>query len=90
MTSGGPAILSPEQAGAPELDDHEQAERQKGEHGAFSGQPETHTFAGFLFDLDGTLLNTTDAVTQHWNKSVLPLLSDHHPASTRSRLNSDH
>ena len=31
---------------------------------------ESHAFAGFLFDLDGTIIDTTDAVTKHWKKSV--------------------
>lgn len=37
---------------------------------SFTGQPESHAFAGFLFDLDGTIINTTAAVTKHWQKSV--------------------
>ncbi|KAL9074602.1 MAG: hypothetical protein Q9161_002195 [Pseudevernia consocians] len=37
-------------------------------NGSFTGRPETHAFAGFLFDLDGTIINTTDAITQHWQK----------------------
>lgn len=39
-------------------------------NGSFTGQLQSHTFAGFLFDLDGTIINTTDAVTKHWHKSV--------------------
>ena len=38
--------------------------------GSFTGQQQTHTFAGFLFDLDGTIIDTTEAVTRHWEKSV--------------------
>ncbi len=37
---------------------------------AFSGEPESHAFAGLLFDLDGTIINTTGAITKHWKKSV--------------------
>ena len=44
-------------------------------NGSFTGPPESHAFAGFLFDLDGTIINTTDAITQHWQKSVDSLLS---------------
>lgn len=40
------------------------------DHGAFNGQTESHAFAGFLFDLDGTIINTTEAVTKHWEKLV--------------------
>lgn len=38
--------------------------------GGFSHSRESHVFAGFLFDLDGTIINSTDAVTKHWEKSV--------------------
>lgn len=38
------------------------------EQESFSGKAERHTFAGFLFDLDGTIINTTEAITKHWNK----------------------
>ena len=39
-------------------------------HGVFNGQIEDHSFDGFLFDLDGTIINTTEAITKHWEKSV--------------------
>ena len=42
--------------------------------GDFRGKTEVHTFAGFLFDLDGTLIDTTDAITKHWEKYVHVLL----------------
>jgi hypothetical protein len=35
---------------------------------AFNGQPETHTFAGALFDMDGTIVDSTDAIIKHWHK----------------------
>ncbi|KAL2055963.1 hypothetical protein ABVK25_003605 [Lepraria finkii] len=35
---------------------------------AFTGQPETHTFAGLLFDMDGTIVDSTDAIVKHWHK----------------------
>ncbi|KAF6233945.1 hypothetical protein HO173_007775 [Letharia columbiana] len=37
-------------------------------NGSFTGQTESHAFAGFLFDVDGTIINTTDAVTKHWQR----------------------
>ena len=39
---------------------------------AFTGQPETHTFAGVLFDMDGTIVDSTDAIVKHWHKFVVP------------------
>ena len=36
----------------------------------FGGQPEQHTFAGILFDMDGTLVDSTDAIVKHWHKWV--------------------
>lgn len=39
-------------------------------NGPFIGQLESQTFAGFLFDVDGTIINTTNALTKHWQKSV--------------------
>ena len=42
----------------------------KGNNGSFTGQPTSHTFDGFLFDVDGTIIDTTDAITKHWQKSV--------------------
>ena len=37
----------------------------------FTGQPETHTFAGILFDMDGIIVDSTDAIVKHWHKCVL-------------------
>ncbi|KAI1433326.1 HAD-like protein [Xylaria sp. CBS 124048] len=34
---------------------------------AFSGLPETVTFDGFLFDMDGTIIDSTSAVEKHWH-----------------------
>lgn len=28
------------------------------------------SFAGFLFDMDGTIVDTTKAITKHWNAYV--------------------
>lgn len=36
----------------------------------FTAQMETHSFAGILLDLDGTLVDSTNAVVKHWHKSV--------------------
>ncbi|KAI4238699.1 MAG: hypothetical protein LQ349_000916 [Xanthoria aureola] len=36
--------------------------------GTFTGPAETHTFDGILFDMDGTIVNSTDAITKHWHK----------------------
>ena len=36
----------------------------------FTGPEETHLFAGILCDLDGTLIDSTDAIVKHWHKSV--------------------
>jgi len=93
MTRGGHDAQSTGKGEASETDDREQGddkfEGQKGEHGAFSGRSESHTFAGFLFDLDGTIINTTDAVTRHWNKSVLALSLVGTSMSSHSTVNTD-
>lgn len=33
---------------------------------SFTGMSEVHTFAGILFDLDGTIVDSTDAIVKHW------------------------
>ena len=38
---------------------------------AFTGRPETHIFAGILFDMDGTIIDSTDAIVKHWHKCIL-------------------
>ncbi|KAF6221009.1 hypothetical protein HO133_002690 [Letharia lupina] len=38
------------------------------ENPAFTGRPETHKFAGILFDMDGTIVDSTDAIVKHWHK----------------------
>lgn len=38
---------------------------------AFTGPPEIHTFAGVLFDMDGTIVDSTDAIVKHWHKFVI-------------------
>lgn len=37
------------------------------EHG-FSAPPEIHEFQGLLFDFDGTIIDSTDAIVKHWHK----------------------
>lgn len=32
----------------------------------FSAPPEAVTFDGLLFDMDGTIIDSTDAVVKHW------------------------
>ena len=44
-------------------------------------KPQTVGFDGFLFDLDGTLIDSTKAVVRHWHKYAnIPLRKDnrHH------------
>ena len=41
------------------------------ENPAFTGRPETHNFAGILFDMDGTIVDSTDAIVKHWHKCVI-------------------
>lgn len=48
----------------------------QGSSGAFTGQPESHIFDGFLFDVDGTIIDTTEAITKHWKKSEEPASVD--------------
>lgn len=33
----------------------------------YSAPPVTATFEGFLFDMDGTIIDSTDAVVKHWH-----------------------
>ena len=39
---------------------------------SFTAPVETHSFAGILLDLDGTIVDSTDAIVKHWHKSVNP------------------
>lgn len=36
----------------------------------FSAPAETHSFDGLLFDFDGTVVDSTEAIVNHWHKSV--------------------
>lgn len=33
----------------------------------FSAQPETHQFVALLFDMDGTIIDSTDAIVKYWH-----------------------
>lgn len=35
---------------------------------SLSAPPETHSFKGLLFDFDGTIIDSTDAIVKHWQK----------------------
>ena len=34
----------------------------------FTGQPETHNYAAILLDMDGTIVDSTNAIVKHWHK----------------------
>ncbi|KAJ9647750.1 DL-glycerol-3-phosphatase [Coniosporium tulheliwenetii] len=38
------------------------------EEPSFSAPAEEHSFAGLLFDMDGTIIDSTDAIVKHWHK----------------------
>ncbi|KAF7508240.1 hypothetical protein GJ744_009385 [Endocarpon pusillum] len=35
---------------------------------SFSTAPQVHSFRGLLFDFDGTIIESTDAIVKHWHK----------------------
>ena len=35
---------------------------------SFTAAPETVSFAGLLFDMDGTIVDSTNAIVKHWHK----------------------
>lgn len=35
--------------------------------GDFTAPPEKVTFDGLLFDMDGTIIDSTEAVVKHWH-----------------------
>ena len=45
------------------------------EGAAFTGPEETVSFAGVLSDMDGTIIDSTDAIIKHWHKSVTRVLA---------------
>lgn len=42
-------------------------ETRPGAEASFTGPPVQATFDGFLFDMDGTIIDSTDAVVKHWH-----------------------
>lgn len=50
-------------------------------HAAFTAPMVTHSFAGILLDLDGTIVDSTDAIVKHWQESV-------HSAALQNRRHS--
>ena len=40
---------------------------------SFTGPTEVHSFAAVLVDMDGTIIDSTDAITKHWQKLVSPV-----------------
>ena len=36
----------------------------------FTGPAQIYSFAGLLFDMDGTIVDSTDAIVKHWHKWV--------------------
>ena len=45
------------------------------EEAVFTGPEETVSFAGILSDMDGTIIDSTDAIVKHWHKSVTQVLA---------------
>lgn len=39
-----------------------------GVENSFSAPPEIHEFHGLLFDFDGTIIDSTDAIVKHWHR----------------------
>ena len=48
---------------------------------AFTSPAETHSFAGLLFDVDGTIIDSTNAIVKHWHRSVRLLGAVYQPQS---------
>lgn len=38
----------------------------------YTQPPQQVSFDGFLFDMDGTLIDSTEAIEKHWHKSGFP------------------
>lgn len=38
------------------------------EENNFSAPAELHDFAALLFDMDGTIIDSTDAIVKHWHQ----------------------
>ncbi|EED24099.1 glycerol-3-phosphate phosphatase (GppA), putative [Talaromyces stipitatus ATCC 10500] len=37
-------------------------------HGSYTGSSQIHSFDGLLFDFDGTIIDSTDAIVKHWQE----------------------
>ena len=44
------------------------------DNSVFTGRPEIYNFAGILLDMDGTIVDSTDAIVKHWHKYEYILL----------------
>ncbi|KAL8655496.1 MAG: hypothetical protein Q9226_003023 [Calogaya cf. arnoldii] len=42
--------------------------------GSFTSPAETHMFNGILFDMDGTIVDSTDAIVKHWHNRIEGLI----------------
>jgi hypothetical protein len=43
----------------------------------FTGAPFVRSFAGLLFDMDGTIIDSTNAIVKHWEMHVAPHVQVH-------------
>lgn len=41
---------------------------ENGLEGTFTGPTKLHSFAGILLDMDGTIVDSTEAISKHWQK----------------------
>lgn len=39
------------------------------EENSFTAPAEVHDFAALLFDMDGTIIDSTDAIVKYWHKT---------------------
>lgn len=53
---------------------------------AFTSPVETHYFEGLLFDMDGTIIDSTNAIVKHWHRSVPYLWRSHGSSLIRHRV----
>jgi len=44
------------------------------EKASFNGPAMMHSFDGILFDMDGTIIDSTAAIVKHWSQSVESIL----------------
>jgi len=55
----------------------------------FSTPPQEVTFSGLLFDMDGTIIDSTEAVVKHWHRFALQLNLLQFPANSVKNLTFD-